>query len=139
MGMRSSSGLKDDWNLILQAFHSLLERIGNPLRLQSEGLHAHGDKAIVPENCNEIENCALTEHRFDASVRGIGDIALVKELLRKLVRGSLVAVLELGGQAFAQGFERAAVDTQLPCDRRVIDPLARRLPMRGDHQYAELG
>src|SRR5262249_50227703 len=58
---------------------------------------------------------------------------------RKLVRGSLVAVLEHGGQAFAQGFERVALDAQLPCDWRVIDPLARRLPMRGDHQYAELG
>jgi hypothetical protein len=41
------------------------------------------------------------------SVSGIGDIALVQELLRKLVCGSLVAVLELGGQAFAQGFELA--------------------------------
>src|SRR5262249_60562207 len=106
--------------------------------LKSEGLHAHCDKAVGPENCNEIKNCALTDHRFDASVRGIGDIALVQELLRKLVRGSLVAVLELGGQAFAQGLERVAVDAQLPCDRRVVEPLARRLPMRGGHPYAEL-
>jgi hypothetical protein len=46
--------------------------------LCSRRLHAHGDKAVVTKDSDEIENPALPEHRLDASVRGFGHIALLQ-------------------------------------------------------------
>src|SRR5436190_17998411 len=58
------------------------ERVGNCFGLERKGLHTHSDKAVVAEDSYEIENPTLAEHRFDTSIRGIGHIALVEQLLR---------------------------------------------------------
>jgi D-arabinose 1-dehydrogenase-like Zn-dependent alcohol dehydrogenase len=76
---------------------------------QGKSLHAHGNEAVVAEYGHDIENAALAEHGFDASVGVIGHIARIQELQRKLVGRSLIGIRELGRQTLAQGFERVGV------------------------------
>ena len=78
----------------------------------------------------------VAEHVDSALVGGVGQRPGLQELLREVVYGDLVVLLEFRRLARAQRLESVRIDAKLARDRLVIDPFSGGLPMRGRDENA---